>query len=100
MANELVRQASITVGTDPVLISEEQIGPQRSVVFLSNQSTGGQVISISWELAPVAGQGVVLGVGGFVQDSMDSGYKPSNKRIFAVASAAGGTLAVHERVLQ
>ncbi len=100
MAQELIRQGSLTIGTDPVLVSEEQIGPQRSVIFLSNQSAGGQIISVSWELTPVANEGIVLGVGGFIQDSIDSGYKPNNKRIFAISSAAGGTLAYHERVLQ
>jgi len=100
MANEeLMRNMSITVGITPVIVSEEITGSQRSVLFITNTSTAGQKITISAGDEAVLGAGIPISVGGFYQDSMDSGYKPTNKRIMAVSNVAGGTIAIHERII-
>lgn len=99
MTQELIRNAQIAVGTDQVLVSEEQFNTQRTVILVTNTSTGGQKITVSPSDDAVSGIGIVLQPGGFYQDSQDSGYKPTNKRIMAISSLAGGTLAVHERIL-
>lgn len=98
---ELIRNATLVVGTDPVVISEEQYPANaiRSVILITNVSTGGQKITIAPGDVATAGSGIVLSVGGFYQDSMDSGYMPTNKRISAVADLAAGTVAIHERIL-
>lgn len=98
---ENVRNTAITVGTSPVVLSEEQYEEvaMRSVIIITNTSTGGQKITISVGDDPIAGNGILLGAGGFYQDSMESGYIPSQKRIIAISDLAGGTVAIHERVL-
>lgn len=96
---ELIRNAKVDVGTDSVVVSTEQYGTQRTVLFITNISTGGQSITISPADEAKAGEGIVLGVGGFYQDAIDSGYKPTNRQISAISSAAGGQVSVHERVL-
>lgn len=45
----------------------------------------------------VAGQGVFLYPTGSWSESVDSAFIPSSKPIWAVASAAGATLSIHER---
>jgi hypothetical protein len=96
---ELIRNASLSVGTDVVLVSDEQFNTTRNVIFITNTSTGGQKVTIAPDGEAIAGQGIVLVPGGFYQDSADQGYKPTNKRITAIANAAGGTIAVHERII-
>lgn len=96
---ELIRNMSQTIGTSPVVVSEELIGQQRNVIVITNTSSGGQVITISASDEAVAGKGIVISPGGQYVDSADSGYKPTNTRITAVSNLAGGTIAIHERVL-
>lgn len=99
---EQTRNAVLTIGTSPVIVSEEQNPPRayRSVLFITNTSTAGQKITISPSNEAVSGKGIVLSAGGFYQDSMDSGYKPTNDRITAISDAAGGTISIHERIVQ
>ena len=99
--DEQVRNASLAVNTTPVVVSEEQYEgcAQRKVIFITNTSAGGQVITLSPDTDAVAGVGIVIGPGGFYQDSADSGYIPNQSRISAVSNLAGGTLAIHERVI-
>lgn len=99
MTQELVRNATQTIGTDSAEISPEQYGTQRTVIFISNNSTGGQTISISLRDEAKAGEGIVLSPGGYYQDTIDAGYKPSNLRVCAISSAAGGIISIHERIL-
>ena len=99
VTQELIRNTSLTIGTDPVVISEEQYNTQRTVIMVINTSTGGQNITVSPEDVATAGNGILLHPGGFYQDTQDSGYKPTNKRLSAVSSAAGGTVSIHERIL-
>jgi len=97
---ENVANRAVSVGTTPVLVSEEQDGitSQRYVILITNTSTGGQTITISPFQNATAGSGIVLSPGGYYADSTDSFYMPSQSRITAVSSAAGGTLSVFERV--
>lgn len=99
MKSENIRNESVTVGTSPVIVSEAKTASERSVLFLTNTSTGGQTITVSAGDVAAVGKGIVLSPGGFYQDSADQGYKPTNDRVTAIASAANGTLAVHERVI-
>jgi hypothetical protein len=98
---EQIRNTLIAVGTSPVVVSEEQSegSAKRNVIMIVNTSTGGQKITISPNADAVAGKGIVLGAGGFYQDSADSGYIPTQTRISAISDLAGGTLSVHERII-
>lgn len=95
---ELSSNFVMTVDDTNVEVSKECF-QQRSAIVITNTSTGGQVISIGIGQEAVAGSGIVLNVGGSYQDSRDGQYMPSNKQINAIASAAGGAIAVHERIL-
>ena len=97
---ELIRNTAVTIGTSPVVISEEQHRDNAQRVFISfiNTSTANQKISISVADDATAGSGVVLSAGGFYTESKDSGFIPTNKRFIAVSDAAGGTLAIQERI--
>ena len=97
---ENIRNAVLTIGTSSVVVSEEQspYNAQRKVILLINTSTSGQKITICPDDDAVVGTGVVIGSGGYYQDSQDAGYKPTNARITAIADGAGATLAIHERI--
>jgi hypothetical protein len=98
---ELNINKSSTIGTDAVEVSAERAnrnGVRRSIIII-NTSPAGQVITIAIDNPAVAGQGIVLNVGGLWSDNADGGYLPTQKQITAVSSAAGGTLAIQERVI-
>lgn len=97
---ENIRNTQIDVGTSPVVISEEQDGTtsERSVIVITNISTSTQVITISPADEAQATKGIPLNVGGWYCDSAEGGYKPTQRRITAISSAAGGSVSVHERV--
>ena len=96
------RNTSILVGTDNVVLSESKNIFQcyRSFFNFTNTSTGGQVISITSTDEAGAGSGVVIYPGGYYGESKSEGFYPTNERICAVSSLAGGTVAVSERVVQ
>jgi len=91
---------SISVGTDVVVISEPKQNAERVNITFVNTSTGGQVITVSTSGDAVAGAGLVLYSGGSNEKQKTSNLPIIQSRITAISSAAGGTLAVHEEVLQ
>jgi hypothetical protein len=97
-ARIIVRDSTVTVGTTSVEVSPETGTRQRNTLVLTNTSPSLQVISLSWAREAVAGQGIVLLAGEHHVESIGEGFAPMNSRICAVASLAGGTLAIHERM--
>ena len=95
---EKIRNASVSVGTSSVLVSPELMEGERRVLVITNTSTGGQSISVSWGETAVAGRGIYLTPNSTWSESVDSGFIPHWASVEAVSSAASGTLAVHERV--
>jgi len=95
---ELNINTSVTIGVTNVEVSKECF-QQRSAIVLTNTSTGGQIISIAIGEQATANLGIQLRPGGVYQDTRDGNYNPSNKQINAISDVAGGTLAVHERIL-
>ena len=91
------RNASLTVGASAVQ-ALPLTTPARTRFALKNVSTAAQVITISFGQGktPVAGEGIVLNVGEMVADSDNIGYECFKGEINAIASAAGGTLAIFE----
>lgn len=97
--NDNTRDATVTVGTTSVLVADERRPKQRQALILTNTSTAGQIISVNWGGSAVVGRGIVLYPGGTYSESVDNAYTPSFRMIQAIASAASGTLAVHEQTV-
>jgi hypothetical protein len=97
---ERIRNSTLSVGVTSVKVSNQLYEGQRAVLVLTNTSTGGQVITIQVnEQAQATGAGIVLYPGGSWSESVDSSFRPSNLEYWAIASAAAGTLAIHERIV-
>lgn len=94
--DEVVNDNTITIPTAALEVSKAVFGGQRKVIVLTNTSLLGEIISISVGSEAKNSQGIVLNPKDRYADSMDSGYKPSNKQITAIATAATATLAIHE----
>jgi len=96
-----IRQSSVSVGTTGVQIAPQLMSGQRTALTLINTSTGGQAITLQWGTQGSAtGSGIVLYPAGSWSESYDGFFIPSNLDVWAISSAAGGTLAVQERVRQ
>lgn len=89
-----------TTATVGATASKISVSKRRKVLYYRNTSTAAQVITIVFDnLAGgsiVAGSGFVLSPGEFIQDSKSEGYEPWNGEVWAIASAAGATLAITE----
>ena len=96
---ENVRNASQTIGTTALIVSPELLEGERNVIAITNTSTAGQIISISWGSTATALTGAVLYPAGSWSESIDTAFRPSQLAIWAVSSAAGGTIAIEERIL-
>jgi len=94
MLNDESRNDSVAVGTASVLVSPEKA---RKELIITNTSTGGQIITLGVGQAAAALRGIVLTPYGVYYASMTNNFNPTTQQIFAIASAAGGTLAVFER---
>lgn len=96
LGQEVSRNTAVTVGAAVTLISSAQ---ERKSIYLRNVSAGGQVISLSFSdtVDATAGEGIVLNPNDAVIDSTSEGYKCWNGKITAIASGAGGSLAILER---
>lgn len=93
---------ALTIGTSVQVVSENQVigRSERVRLVLTNVSTGGQTISISTSGEAVASQGLVLSPGGHVAWDKKSPISIIQSRVTAIADLAGGSLAIHEEVLQ
>lgn len=89
----------MTVGTSFTEIAGEISNSIRSVFVITNTSTLNQTVSISIGSEAVIGQGITLAPGASYYENIDARFTPTQKRITAVASAAGATLSVHERLV-
>lgn len=87
----------LSVGINSVKVAEND--PQRKVIFIRNNSTAGQVISLifSNNQQAEAGTGIVLGAGQYIIDSDTEGYECWEGEIHAISSAAGGLISVYIR---
>lgn len=92
------RDATFTVGATATEISPEITG-QRKVFSITNASTAGQIVTISFGKDAIAGSGIILYPSGAWTESLDNYFRPTNLRISAVSSAVGATVVIHERIL-
>lgn len=95
LGQQISRNDAVTVGATAVTVS---LPNERTMFVLRNVSTGGQVISIALSDTgeAVANKGIVLNVNDFFGDSDNASYQCWKGKITAIASAAGGSLAVTE----
>jgi len=86
-----------TVGGTAQLIS---ISKRRKLLYFRNTSTAAQVVTIAFDnlngASMIVGTGFVLAPGEYIQDSKSEGYSPWNGEVWAIASAAGATIAISE----
>lgn len=99
---EFNNNSKATIGTTASVASIEKDNNniKRSSIIITNTSTGGQTISLGIDEEAVAGEGIVLGVGSVWADTRDGLYFPTQKYISAISSAAGGTIAIQERMIK
>ena len=88
-----------TIGTDAVVIAPQQDAGIRTLISIVNTSAGGQVIYLGFGTQAAIGKGVPLSAGGYWVEDTDTIVYPTQKQITAISSAAGGTVAIHERTI-
>jgi hypothetical protein len=96
----LVRNDSATVGATSTLILPDRRG-KRSAYTIINNSTGGQTITLSFgdKNAAVAGYGIPIPpLAYYLED--DARGPCFQGAILAISSAAGGVVAITERIIQ
>lgn len=86
----------MTIGTDSVVVLPDRQGleSKRVSYVLQNISTAGQVITISTGTPVASKQSRTLAVGGYEERTPEQ--KPPQFAYYAIADAAGGTLAIYE----
>jgi len=95
-----IRNENLTIGTTQQSVAAQVREGQRQVITFSNVSPAGQVITLSLGSEAIALAGIPLTVfGSSWSESVDSSFIPSNLQWYAVASAAGALLSVHERLI-
>jgi len=99
---EYIRNATVSVGA---ATSTELAGAyygqnsQRAVIMITNLAApGGDTLYISFDEEAAANKGIPLAPGQSYLESMDAGYKPTN-RICNGYSAGAISVAIHERIL-
>lgn len=92
---EFARNESLTVTTASQNITQRD--EHRQIFILTNYSTGGQVITITFGQVAVAGVGVVLNPGEKYGEADGDNFECYKGVINCISSAAGGTLAVYTR---
>lgn len=95
---EIIRNGAQTIGATAVKVVPKLMRGQRTALTIINTSSSGQIITLNWGGEATAGRGIVLYAGGSWSESRDAVFVPSIEEIWAIASAASATIAVHERI--
>jgi hypothetical protein len=96
MGEILNRNKSQTIGAANAMVSDDMYGATRKMITIVNTSAAAQTISIAIGEEAVAGSGIVL----YPTGSWSEGtiFAATQKIINVISSAAGGTIAVYERI--
>lgn len=97
---ETNRNETITIGTSAQVISvqkNKETNP-RVELILVNTSTGGQNISLAIDAEATAGAGIVMYPGGNFERTVQGTILPTQAQITAIASGAGATMSLFERI--
>ena len=95
---ENIRNGKQTIGTTSLEVVPTLLRGQRTALTIINTSLTGQIITLNWGGQATALQGIVLYSGGSWSESRDAFFKPSIESVWAISSAIGGTIAIHERI--
>jgi hypothetical protein len=94
--DELTRNESVAVGVSSVQVLATT--KKRTMFIITNSSAGGQTITLSLGFkVAVLGAGINLAPGQQYGEANGEGFLAFQSGCNAIASAAGGTLAVMER---
>ena len=96
-SNYTPRDSQIVVGTASTIVSNETTKQRRTAFIITNISTAGQIITLSFGKEAVANTGIILSAGASWYEAIDAEFRPSNLMITAISSAAAGLLSIHER---
>lgn len=88
------RNSLEAVGTSSVMIAPARV---RNEIVLTNTSTGGETITLSFGSPATANLGVVLKPFSVYYASNTTGFNVYQGEIFAICDGAGGQLSVFER---
>ena len=91
---EATRNDALIIGTTSLQLSAAH---ERQEIIITNISTAGQNISVSFGKEAAAGQGIFLLPGSSYYATRAEGFRPSSEFVAAISSAVGGILAVFER---
>lgn len=94
MASYINETQTIGVTSSKVLPDRTALNERRTAFIISNQSTGGQKITLSVSKEAALGAGIVLAVGG--SWDLSANEIPPQAQINAISDIAGGTLSVYE----
>lgn len=97
---ETVRQDSVSVGITKVeIFSYANPNSPRKFLYVRNNSTGGQIITLSFgdSQSVAAGKGIVLNPTGSYYETKSEDFEPWQDRIYVISDLAGGTISVVER---
>jgi hypothetical protein len=95
MKAEIIRNSVVSVGSASVLVSEEK---NRIELIITNTSSAGQFVTISFGQDAVAAYGVYLSPYSTYYSSKSDGFSVYKGSIYAYSSAAAGQLSVYERL--
>lgn len=90
---EPTRNESLSISTTPLSISPPHV---RKEIIITNTSAT-QNITLSFGKQVVAGFGIFLIPGSSYYATATEGFRVSSEQLWAVSSAAGGTISVFER---
>lgn len=95
-------QGSVAVGTAQVLVLPQvPIGMRRVSYAITNTSASSQVVSLGEGIDAIAGNGYVLyATGTLCEAQIGDSFPPFQGQINAIASAASGTIAYREWLIQ
>jgi len=97
MLPTIPNDAVYTVGVTPVDLSPEKGDGMRTLLIVTNLSSGGQVVYIAVGKDASTSDAIALQPFGVYQETLDARFTPTSKRISAVSNLAGATVAIHER---
>ena len=94
MTENIVNQAVTAITTTSQLLS---LGKARDELIITNTSTTGQLLTLSFGKPAVSLAGIVLAPYGVYYINRAEGFKPTSSDIYVISNAAAGALAIFER---
>lgn len=93
-------QQELTVGTDPVLLSERKLSGYGERVRLILVNTGATNFRIGVDKTPGTSLGIPLFPGGSIEWEKIGSVPIQQKQVLGVSSGAGGTISIYEEIAQ